>query len=276
MALPKRIEERLTTTLKRFLPILAQQKARDISEADTVTLVKDLLSDAFGYDKYADITGEFAIRGTYCDLALKSNDKLTQLVEVKAIGTALDDRHVKQAVDYAANQGIEWVLLTNALTWRLYQVVFAKPIDKRLLIELDFTTLNLKDDAQLECLYLFTKEGYEKGAHIEHRDRQDATSKYMLAALLTNNDAVLSTIRRELRRVVEANIEESIILKVLKDEVIKRDTLEGPDAETATRRITRHESRSLRVSKPREESPNTPDPQQPIPSLPSTDSATPV
>jgi hypothetical protein len=44
-------------------------KDRDVSEADTVTIVKDLLAEVFGYDKYAELTGEFAIRGTYCDLA---------------------------------------------------------------------------------------------------------------------------------------------------------------------------------------------------------------
>jgi len=25
----------------------------------------------FGYDKYEEVTGEFAIRGTWCDLAIK-------------------------------------------------------------------------------------------------------------------------------------------------------------------------------------------------------------
>ena len=42
-------------------------------------MIKDVLSDLFGYDKYADLTGEHAIRGTYCDLAIKVDDKLAQL-----------------------------------------------------------------------------------------------------------------------------------------------------------------------------------------------------
>ena len=36
---------------------------------------------------------------------------------------------MKQAVDYAANQGIEWVALTNGNIWRVFRVIFAKPID---------------------------------------------------------------------------------------------------------------------------------------------------
>src|SRR5688500_4371001 len=107
MAIPSRVRERLVSGLKRLQPVVAQQKARDVSEADTVTIVKDLLSEAFGYDKYAELTSEHCIRGTYCDLAVRVADKLVLLIEVKAAGVELDDRHVKQAVDYAANQGVE-------------------------------------------------------------------------------------------------------------------------------------------------------------------------
>lgn len=249
MAIPKKVCERMTTGMKRLGPILAQQKARDVSEADTVTLVKDLMNEVLGYDKYADLTSEHAIRGTYCDLAVRIDGKLVQLVEVKAIGIALDDRHVKQAIDYASNQGIEWVMLTNAITWRLYQVIFAKPIDKRLIVEIDLTTLDCRKEAQLESLYLFSKEGFTKGAHIELRDRQDASSRYMLAALLLNNDQVMSVIRRELRRVVDVLVDDEVIAKVLHDEVIKRDTLEGPAAEAALRRVTRKSDRPLRAAK---------------------------
>ncbi len=58
MAMPNRVRDRLTSGLKRLGPIILQQKARDVSEADTVTLVKDLLAEVFGYDKYAELTGE--------------------------------------------------------------------------------------------------------------------------------------------------------------------------------------------------------------------------
>src|SRR5688572_1646480 len=167
MAIPNKVRDRLQAGLKRMVPIIQQQRVRDVSEADTVTLVKDLLSEVFGYDKYAELTSEHAIRATFCDLAVKIEDKLVQLIEVKAVGTALDDRHVRQVIDYAANQGVEWVILTNAAVWRLYQVIFAKPIDKRLLAEVDLTAADTKRDEHLDRLFLFTKEGFVKGAHVE-------------------------------------------------------------------------------------------------------------
>lgn len=246
MAIPGRVRDRMIAGLKRLVPIVLQQKARDVSEADTVTLVKDLLSEIFGYDKYTELTSEHAIRGTYCDLAVKLDDKLVQLIEVKSAGSALDDRHVKQSVDYASNQGVEWVLLTNASVWRLYQVIFAKPIDKRLLAEFDITAIDPKKDAHLEMLYLFTKEGFAKGAHLELRDHQDATSRFLLSALIVENDSVVAAIRRELRRVVDVLVDDEVIVRVLREEVIKRDNLEGPEAESAIKRCCRVEAKVQR------------------------------
>ena len=228
-----------------MLPVIQQQKTRDVSEADTVTLVKDVMADVFGFDKYAELTSELAIRGTYCDLAVKLDDKFVQLIEVKAIGIELSDKHVKQAVDYAANQGIEWVILTNAICWRLYHVIFAKPIDKQLISEIDLTALEMRKDADVARLFPFTKEGFKKGLHVELKDRQDATSRFLVAALLTKNDAVVSAIRRELRRIVDVNVSEDEVIKVLEGEVIKRDALEGDAAEAAVRRVNRNEAKKI-------------------------------
>src|SRR5262245_44453775 len=133
-AVPKKVAERLVAGIKRFQPVLAAAKARDVGEADTVTIIKDMLGEVFGYDKYSEVTSEHAIRGTFCDLAIKLDGVLQMLIEVKAIGSDLKDAHVKQAVDYAANQGVDWVLLTNGISWRVYRIVFAKPIDQDLVV----------------------------------------------------------------------------------------------------------------------------------------------
>jgi len=239
MSIPKKVTERIASGLKRLVPIILQQKTRDVSEADTVTLVKDVLSEVFGYDKYSELTGELAIRGTYCDLAIRLDEKVVMLIEVKAIGITLNDRHLKQAVDYAANQGVEWIILTNAVNWRLYHVLFSKPIDKQLIAEVDITASDIKQDHDLELLYLMSRDGYKKGAPIELRDKQDATSRFLLAAVLLNNESVLGVFRRELRRVVDVLVSDEDIIRVLSEEVIKRDVLEGPPAEVAAGRVRR-------------------------------------
>ena len=127
MAVPARVADRLSAGLKRFQPVLASAKSRDVNESDTSMIVTDVLSEVFGYDKYSEITRELCIRGTFCDLATRVDGKFQLLIEVKAIGLDLKDAHIKQAVDYAANQGIEWVALTNGHIWRVFRVIFADP-----------------------------------------------------------------------------------------------------------------------------------------------------
>jgi len=247
MAIPKKVAERMASGLKRLVPIILQQKARDVSEADTVTLVKEVMADVFGYDKFTELTGELAIRGTYCDLATKLDDKICQLVEVKAIGITLNDRHLKQCVDYAANHGAEWIILTNAANWQLYHVIFSKPIDSQLVLSVDLATIDPRKESDLESLYPFTKEGYKKGAPAELRDLKDATSRYVFAALLLNNESVCNMIRRELRRIVDVNVADEEIRRILESDVIKRDALEGPEAADATNLVKKGGRRSLRA-----------------------------
>lgn len=250
MTIPKRVTERVQSCLRRFQQVLAAQKARDVSEADTVTIVKDLLSELFGYDKYSELTSEHSIRGTYCDLAVKIENKLGFLIEVKAIGLELKDGHVKQAIDYAANQGCEWVVLTNGDEWRLYHVLFKKPIDKQEVASFNLLTVSARNDGDLERLYLLTREGFTKNALSEYRDKKDATNRFMLAAIILCSDAVRNTIRREVRRVSDILVEPEAIEKILRDEVIKRETIEGEHAEHACRRVNRSiEKSSRRVGK---------------------------
>ena len=145
-AVPAKVAARLSAGLKRFQPILDSARARDANESDTVVIIMDMLYEIFGYDKYTEITSEYAIRNSFCDLAVKIDGSLAVLVEVKAIGLDLKDQHVKQAVDYAANQGCEWVALTNGVVWRAYKVNFTKPIGQELVVEVNLSLLNPRKD----------------------------------------------------------------------------------------------------------------------------------
>src|SRR5262245_34235418 len=83
MPMPKRVVDRVVPAVQAFRPIIESQLARDVSEADTVTLVKDILSDVFGFNKYTALTSEHSIRGTYCGLAVKIDTKLAFMIGVK-------------------------------------------------------------------------------------------------------------------------------------------------------------------------------------------------
>jgi predicted type IV restriction endonuclease len=244
--IPNKVRERLIAGLKKFQPILTNAKTRDINEADTVTLVKDLLESIFGYDKYTEITSEFAIRGTYVDLAIKIDGTLEMLMEVKAIGLELKDAFVKQAVDYAANQGLEWVVLTNGVTWQIYRVIFKQPIEQELVVKLDLLSASHKSEADQDALFLLSKEGLGKSLLGEYHAQRQALSRYFIGAMLFT-EPVLDVVRRELRRISpDVKIDNEQIVSVLLQEVLKRDVVEGEKAEEAQRKIIRAMNRAQR------------------------------
>lgn len=246
MALPTRIAERLISGIKRYQPVLTSAKSRDVNESDTVTIIKDILADVFGYDKYSEITSEYAIRGTYCDLAIKIDEQLRLLIEAKAIGLELKDNYVKQAIDYAANQGVEWVVLTNGDIWRVYRVMFGKPIGQEIVLEFRFTDLNFKNASTLELVHLLSKESWAKSLLGEYHLQRQALNRFFIAAV-TLSEPVIEVVRRELRRLSPGiKVEAEDILEVLKQEVLKRDVLEGETAEEAKKKVQKAHSKIKR------------------------------
>ena len=249
MAIPKKIADRLSTGLKRFQPIVSAAKARDANESDTSMIITDMMAELFGYDKYSEVTKELAIRGTYCDLATKIEGKFQMLIEVKAVGIDLKDSHVKQAVDYASNKGIEWVALTNANNWKVFKVIFSKPIDFEMVLDIDLLTLNFKNEIHLESLFLLTRESMLKSGLYAYHDQIQATNKFYLGAIILS-DSVLESIRRELRRItpdVKVPIED--LRNVLIQDVLKREVIKCEKADIAKKKVQKVARKFLRTKK---------------------------
>jgi hypothetical protein len=249
MAIPGRVLSRISTSLKRFQPILAGALARDVNESDTAVIVTDLLAEVLGYDKYSEITSEYMIRSTFCDLAVKLEGELSLLVEIKAAGLELKDSHAKQAVDYAANQGCEWVALTNGAVWQVYKVIFGKPVAAEQILAFDLLKINHRKDAELEPVWLLSKEGWQKSRLGEYAIQRQALSRFTMAAIVLT-DPVLTAVRREIRRVspdVRINVDQ--IRQVLTQEVMKREVLEGDKADAARRLVSRASTKALRAAK---------------------------
>lgn len=161
ITIPSKVQTRLITGIKKFQAILTSAKSKDINESDTVVIVTDILSELFGYDKYSEITSEYSVKKTYCDLAIKIEDKVRFLIEVKAIGLDLKTDHIRQVVDYGANLGVDWVILTNGNNWKIYKIVFGKPIENELVYEFEILSINSKKDNDIELLYYVSKESLE-------------------------------------------------------------------------------------------------------------------
>jgi hypothetical protein len=242
ISIPIKVKERLIAGVKRFQTVISKAKDKDINESDTVTIITDILSDIFGYDKYTEITSEFSIKHTYCDLAIKMENDVRLLIEVKAIGIDLKEQQIKQVVDYGSNAGIDWVILTNSVEWKIYKIVFAKPIDIELVYEFNFLMINMKKQADIELLYYLTREAMAKSSKISLEDyhvQKQLVNRFTIGQLLLT-DPFIDMFRRQLKRMssdIKTSNEE--IGQILADEVIKREVLDGEKALDAKKKVAK-------------------------------------
>ena len=236
---PAVVVKRINAVMPKFKRVLKSALKKDVNESDTVTIVSDMLSEVFGFDKYEEITREYAISGTFCDLAIELNDKVEYLIEVKAVGIKLNSRHVKQAVDYAARSGISWVILTNGISWNVHRVTLNGCVNDELVYSFDVTTINHKNAEELEMLYMLCKRGVQKSNLDSFYTYKKSVNSYSVGAVL-QSEAVINTIRREMKKVNSmVNVSTDDIAKILLGDIIRRDILENDEGKKALRKVKR-------------------------------------
>ena len=237
--IPKKAQDRLVGGLKRYQPIVGKLRQRDISEADTVTVIKDMLTDIFGYDKYTELTSEQQIRGTFCDLAIRVDGKIYYLAEIKSAGTNLNDNHLRQAVNYAAHQGIEWVFLTNAIEWRVYRIKFGQPIDWSEVYGFDMCKLSARSADDLGKLFMLCRESISSDSLADYHRQAQIVNRYVVAELL-QGETMVTALRRELRRLFDGvKVADEELRSILASDIIKRDALEGDSPKAARTAVKR-------------------------------------
>ncbi len=242
-----KIKERMTKGLKKFQPVLLKAHAADVNESDTVTIITDMLCEIFGYDKYENITSEFAIKKTYCDIAIKLEDKIPFLIECKAIALDLKDDHVRQATNYAADSGIEWVVLTNGITWKVYHITFGKPVDKELVYEFNMCELSAKKQSDIELLYYLCIEAFannSKSTLDDLRQQKQILNRFVIGQVIMS-DAGIDSIRKCLRKLYpELKVTNDEIYDIVCNEVFKREISDSDEAVEAKKAVAKQEKKT--------------------------------
>lgn len=235
--IPKKVADRLKEGVKKMTPIVLDQRKRDVAEADTVTAVKDILEDVFGFNKYTELTGEHAIRGTFVDLVVKIEDNIQFLIEVKSAGTNLDKNHLRQARDYGANNGNEWIILTNGITWKVYRIIFGQPIETRKVIEFSLDSIDLKKEDDLQSLFLICKEALSSNAIEKFYDHSKLVNRFTVGQLLLSEN-VVKGVKKELKRIFDdIKITDEQLLDMIQSQIIKREILDGENSGEATQLV---------------------------------------
>ena len=231
--IPKKVRVRFSKELGKFQKVIENARNRDLNEADTVDIVNDILSSLFGYDKYTETTREFAIRGTYCDIAIVVDGSTKFLIEVKAVCLNLTENHLRQAMHYGSTHGIRWIVLTNGIDWKIYEVVLKDRVSVELVCHFDFLNLKTKNQDDQQRLYLLCKEALDKAAIKEFHQYQQSVNRFSIGAIMLEKPFI-DTIRREIRKMSPGvKVENPEIEDIIRNEVLKREIIDGEKAKEA-------------------------------------------
>ncbi len=212
-------KERLRTAIRRYSKPLAELVARDANEGDTRLLITDFLCDGLGFDKYADLTTEYSVRGEFADYGIRIDKQLVAFIEVKRVTTKLAGKHLRQVESYAVNEGVEWMILTNGVVWQAYHLEAGLPIKIDLALAVD-----LLADGQIarkaDQLFFLSRESLKRHQIDELWRAKRATSPASLTSVLLA-PRVIAAIRRELRRQTGHVSSDDELVRLLRETVLR-------------------------------------------------------
>lgn len=211
-----KIEKGLREYRKKYL---TKKQNLEVDESATRIMVNSLLTSVFGYAELDDIKTEYNIRGTYADYVIQLARKKHIVVEVKSIQLDLSSNHLRQAVGYAADEGIDWVLLTNGRQVKLYKVLFGKPVTRHLVFDYNLADLTTIKKAAADMTYL-SKKCVQKGELDEYWKRFDALTPASIVKAIYTED-VIRAIRLRLKKNCGMNFDQNDVIDAVQEVLVK-------------------------------------------------------
>jgi hypothetical protein len=211
----KQTEKALRDYRKKYL---TKKQNLELDESATRLMVNFFLTDVLGYKELDDIKTEYNIRGEYADYVIQLARKKHIVIEVKSIQLDLNDRHLRQCLSYAANEGIDWIMLFNGRQMRLYRVLFGKPISYHLLFDYDLADLSVMKSAANDISNLL-KKLVERGELNMYWKRFDALTPSSLVKTLYTED-VIKAIRLKIKKSSGINFDQSDVLSAIHELVL--------------------------------------------------------
>lgn len=209
------LEKRLREYRKKYL---TKKQNMDVNESATRIMVNYFLTEVLQYEELEDIKTEYAIRGEYADYVIQLKRKKHFIVEVKSIELDLNERHLRQSLAYAANEGVDWILLFNGRQIQLYRVIFAKPISTHQIFSLDLRDLAVMKKASEHIVNLM-KNSIIKNDLETYWKRFDALTPESLVKTIYTND-VINAIRLKVKKQSGINFDNQEVLDAVHQLII--------------------------------------------------------
>ncbi len=231
MATEKQLQT-LKSNLAAYKRKYLRKEFSKLDESATRIMTNNFLTEILDYKELEEIKTEYRIRSEYADYVIQLKRKKHFVVEVKSIDLDINEKHLRQSLSYAANEGIDWILLLNGREVQLYRVNFGKPVTTTLIYKLDL--LN-KDDYKKcpELLWYLTKTAVERGELETFWKRTNALDPANLAKLLYSEE-IVRRLRNDLKDETGIYFQIEDVADSLKNIIVKK--VEFPKARLRIKR----------------------------------------
>lgn len=245
---------KFVTALKNYKKRYLDKNLTELDESGTRLMINSFLSDVLGYQPLEEIKTEYMIKGTYADYLIQINAVRHFLVEVKALSFQLTEKHLRQTINYGANEGIEWAMLTNGKVFEFYRILFNQPIEGRKIFSFDISDSNTFKDAVKQIQFLH-RDAVVKGGLKSLWNKCEAVDPLNVAGIIYSNKVkteILKLIKQKfgercsdddlvkaLNKIVLDKIDPELIkpYKVVKVERKKRTKLKTDEPQNETGEI---------------------------------------
>lgn len=204
---------KMLTALKSYKKKFLDKNLVELDESGTRLMINSFLSDVLGYLPIEEIKTEYMIKGTYADYVIQLKGTRHFLVEVKALSFDLSEKHLRQTINYGANEGIEWALLTNGKHFEFYKILFNKPIESRKIFSVDLSDATTFKVALEHLQYLHKESITKKGLRMLW-NRFEALFPENVAGILYSKE-VVGLIRRLIKTKYDEKCDDGEILNTL-------------------------------------------------------------
>lgn len=147
---------------------LSKHRKAGLKEYPTRTIFIDPMLKALGWDVRDpdDVQLECpTIDGKAVDYAMKVNRKIVLYVEAKQLGNPLEElKALTQVVGYAANNGVEWCVLTNGVRYKVYKASEKASAPEKILFEVSIDPNDSKGTPVHELAKQFSRLSKESMA----------------------------------------------------------------------------------------------------------------
>jgi hypothetical protein len=133
-----------------------------LTQTEILDLFKNIVCNIFDFDEQSDLVDLSIVGAPSCYLGIRTQDEIKCVMELVPPSTTLKKGNLKSAIELAVRHHAEFAVRSNAIEWYILRSRCDQPDQYAEVRSFSFLELDLKNENDLESLFLLCKEAQNK------------------------------------------------------------------------------------------------------------------